>query len=129
MNLNQITIPVKSVAQSIAFYEKLGFNLIVRSLPHYARLECEIGESTFSLHHVENASSVAGIWIYFEAENLDIKVKDLQQKGFIFDELPTDKPWLWREARLKDLDNNQLIIYYAGDNRKNPPWKISKPVP
>jgi len=42
----------------------------------------------------------------------------------IFEELPTDKGWLWREARLKDPDNNQLILFYAGDNRKNPPWKI-----
>jgi hypothetical protein len=36
----------------------------------------------------------------------------------------TDQTWLWREARLKDPDGNQLILYSAGKNRKDPPWKI-----
>ncbi|WP_304759104.1 VOC family protein [Sediminibacterium sp.] len=65
-----------------------------------------------------------GIWIYFECENLDQFVNQLQVKGISFDELPNDKPWLWREARLKDPDQNTLILYFAGDNRLNPPWKI-----
>jgi hypothetical protein len=47
-----------------------------------------------------------------------------ESKGIVLEEMPNDKPWLWREARLKDPDNNQLIIYYAGDKRKDPPWRI-----
>lgn len=124
MNLNQITILVKDVEKSIEFYEKMGFRLIVKALPRYARFECESGDSTFSLHQTENAKNGSGIWIYFEYKNLDQKVTELIQKGYVFEELPNNKSWLWREARLKDLDNNQLIIYYAGKNRKNPPWKI-----
>ena|SRR5690606_31272380 len=124
MNLNQITIPVTNVEKSILFYENLGFKLIVKALPHYARFECATGDSTFSLHRVELTTNSNGIWIYFEEENLDQKVVELTQKGYVFDEFPTDKTWLWREARIKDLDNNQLIIYYAGKNRKSPPWKI-----
>jgi len=65
-----------------------------------------------------------GVWVYFELHNLEDKVSELQQKGIVFEALPTDKPWLWREARLKDLDNNQIILYFAGDNRVNPPWRI-----
>ena len=64
--------------------------------------------------------------VYFECEDLDTHVANLQQKGIEFDELPTDKPWLWREARLKDPDGNQLILYHAGENRKNPPWRLQK---
>jgi hypothetical protein len=45
-------------------------------------------------------------------------------ESIVLEEMPNDKPWLWREARLKDPDNNQLIIYYAGDKRKDPPWRI-----
>jgi catechol 2,3-dioxygenase-like lactoylglutathione lyase family enzyme len=124
MNLNQITIPVRNVEKSIDFYEKMGFRLIVKSLPSYARFECVDGDSTFSLHQSENTTNNSGTWIYFEDENLDNKVTELIQRGYVFEELPNDKSWLWREARLKDLDSNQLIIYYAGKNRKNPPWKI-----
>lgn len=29
------------------------------------------------------------------------------------------------EAILKDPDGNQLILFHAGDNRKNPPWRIT----
>jgi len=25
---------------------------------------------------------------------------------------------------LKDLDGNQLILFYGGENRLNPPWRI-----
>ena len=124
MNLNQITISVADVEKSILFYENLGLRLIVKSLPNYARFECLNGESTFSLHQ-SSIPNNGGTWLYFEIENLDQKVTELLQKGFLFEELPTDKEWLWREARIKDFDNNQLILFYAGDNRKSPPWRIN----
>ena len=122
MNLNQITILVKNVEQSILFYQKLGLNLIIKSLPEYARFECPTGDATFSLHRNEEANK--GTWIYFEVDNVDIKINELLENNFIINELPEDKPWLWREARLKDLDNNIIIIYNAGKNRKIPPWRI-----
>ena len=122
MNLNQVTISVKNVAQSILFYQKLGLNLIVKSLPEYARFECPDGDATFSLHRNEDFNN--GTWIYFEVDNVDVKISQLLENDFIIDELPEDKPWLWREARLKDLDNDIIIIYNAGKNRKSPPWRV-----
>lgn len=124
MNLNQITIPSRDLEISIPFYEKLGLKLIVKALPHYARFECPDGDATFSIHQTEQLPSGEGIYVYFECQELDKYVEDLDSKGIEFDELPNDKPWLWREARLKDLDGNQIILYYGGVNRKNPPWKI-----
>jgi catechol 2,3-dioxygenase-like lactoylglutathione lyase family enzyme len=124
MNLNQITISVRDVEKSIGFYEQLGLQLIVKSLPTYVRFECPKGDATFSLHQSDQHNNKS-TWIYFEVDNIDSKVKELIDLGLEFEELPNDKPWLWREARLKDLDNNQLILYYAGSNRKNPPWRIS----
>lgn len=124
MNLNQITVPSKDLTKSIPFYEQLGLQLIVKALPHYARFECPDGESTFSIHQVEHLPKGDGVYVYFECEDLDKTVKELVAQGFEFDELPNDKTWLWREARLKDVDSNQLILYYAGKNRKNPPWRV-----
>ena len=123
MNLNQITISVRDVEKSIDFYEQLGLQLIVKSLPTYARFVCPMGESTFSLHQSDEQNNNT-TWFYFEVDHLDEKVNELIDLGFEFEEMPNDKPWLWREARLKDLDNNQLILYYAGVNRKNPPWRV-----
>lgn len=124
MNLNQITVPVLDVACSIEFYEKLGLKLIVKSVPDYARFVCPNGNSTFSLHATEQLPIGNGIWIYFEVDDLDNYVQSLISKGIVLEELPADKPWLWREARLKDPDNNQLILYFARKNRTDPPWKI-----
>jgi catechol 2,3-dioxygenase-like lactoylglutathione lyase family enzyme len=125
MNLNQITIPSIDLSVSIKFYQMLGLNLIVEARPHYARFECMDGNSTFSIHLVEELPIGNGIWVYFECESIDETVKDLIQKGIVFDEMPNDKSWLWREARLRDPDNNQIILYYAGKNRHNPPWRIN----
>ncbi|WP_372944583.1 VOC family protein [Muriicola sp.] len=124
MNLNQVTVPSLDLAKSVAFYEKLGLKLIVKALPNYARFECPEGEATFSIHQVEALPEGDGVMVYFECRNLDDYVRELVEKGIEFDEMPNDKRWIWREARLRDPDLNQLVLYYAGKNRKNPPWRI-----
>ncbi|MFT5765839.1 MAG: catechol 2,3-dioxygenase-like lactoylglutathione lyase family enzyme [Saprospiraceae bacterium] len=125
MNLNQITVPVLDIPKSIKFYQTLGLKLIVES-PHYARFECPDGEATFSLHITDKLPEGDGISVYFECEDLDNKVAELVKKGIEFDELPNDKRWLWREAHLRDPDNNHVILFYGGENRKDPPWKIKE---
>ncbi|MBI1837070.1 MAG: VOC family protein [Flavobacteriia bacterium] len=125
MKLNQLTIPCRNIENSIHFYKKLGFQLIVYTKSHYARFIAPDKQASFSLHISDNPSTENGIWIYFECDHLDEKVRELIHVGIEFEELPNDKPWLWREARLKDLDGNILILYFAGENRMNPPWRIN----
>ena len=124
MNLNQVTVPSLDLTKSIPFYKKLGLQLIVNALPHYARFMCPDGNSTFSLHQTKELPKGEGVYVYFECKNLDEQVKAIKQNGISFDLEPTDQSWLWREARLKDVDGNQLILFYAGENRLNPPWRI-----
>jgi len=124
MNLNQVTIPSIDVFKSSEFYKTLGLKMIVDALPRYVRFECPQGNSTFSIHLVDKLPNENGIMIYFENDQMDQLVEDLVNKGLRFDELPNDKSWGWREARLKDLDQNQIVIFQGGDYRKNPPWRI-----
>lgn len=124
MNLNQVTIPSLAIERAIEFYQKLGLKLIVKSLPKYARFECLEGDATFSIHLVDELPKGNGVVVYFENKNLDKVVENLQSKGIQFDSLPEDMPWLWREAHLTDFDGNKIILYEAGKNRKNPPWRI-----
>ncbi|MFK7783140.1 VOC family protein [Psychroserpens sp.] len=125
MNLNQITIPSLDVKKAVGFYKTLGLKLIVNALPRYVRFECPDGDATFSIHKVDELPKGSGISIYFENDNLDDLVCQLQQKGIIFTSELEDKDWLWREAHLNDLDGNHIILYKAGKNRKNPPWRIN----
>lgn len=124
MNLNQITVPSLDLEKSVPFYQKLGLKLIVKALPHYARFESPEGDATFSIHQVEELPRGEGIHVYFECDDLDTYVQGLVELDIEFNEMPNDKRWLWREARLKDLDGNSLILFNAGINRKNPPWRI-----
>lgn len=125
MNLNQISVPISDLETSIRFYKKLGLQLIVKSAPNgYARFTCPDGDSTFSLHQTVKLTFGEGVLVYFECEDLDERVADLQKKGIQFTELPNDKTWLWREAHLEDPDGNHLVLFWAGVNRKSPPWKL-----
>lgn len=124
MNLNQVTIPSTNVPEAAAFYLKLGLRIIVEAFPRYARFECPEGDATFSIHQVNRRPDGDGILIYFECTDLDIRVRQLLDKGIAFDSLPEDQRWLWREAHLRDPDNNHIVLYYAGENRKSPPWRI-----
>ena len=126
MNLNQVTVPLLDLTKAVPFYVKLGLKLIVESLPDYTRFECPDGHSTFSIHRTDSLPEGAGIAVYFECIDLDEYVNELIEKGIEFDQKPTDQKWLWREARLKDLDGNQLILFYGAENRVNPPWRIKK---
>ncbi len=125
MNLNQVTIPSINVNKSIMFYKKLGLRLIVDASPRYARFEVPDGEATFSIHQVEKLPKGKGVSLYFEDDNLDALVTKLQAKGIKFTQLPKNQTWLWREAHLEDPDGNVLILFKAGVNRKNPPWRIN----
>ncbi|MEP0355243.1 VOC family protein [Paraglaciecola sp.] len=122
MNLNQVTLPVTNIPQAVEFYTILGFNLIVDT-PHYARFECPEGEATFSL--VLEVGAEHGAVIYFEHQGLDAWVEQLIAKGIEFKQLPTDQTYLWREAILFDPSGNKIKLYWAGENRLNPPWRVN----
>lgn len=124
MNLNQVTIPVKQMNEATSFYLKLGFTQIVYT-PHYARFECPEGDSTFSLA-LEKDDFSNSATIYFEHEELDQWVMTLKSKGINFYQNPIDQSYLWREAILYDPSGNKIKLYWAGENRHNPPWRVNK---
>lgn len=124
MNLNQVTIYSDKTTETVEFFEKLGLKRIVDSLPRYARLECPDGEATLSVNEFHPHEPLNNIVLYFECDDLDSEVERLRSLGLDFDEDPTDRPWLWRQAYLKDPNGNKICLYHAGGNRRNPPWRL-----
>lgn len=124
MNLNQVTLPSTDVPRAVTFYCSLGFTLIVDSPPQYARFECPEGEATFSVHLGDAAITDPGVIVYFECRDLDRTYAELSARGIVFEAAPTDQPWLWREAYLRDPDGNLLCLFQAGENRRHPPWRV-----
>lgn len=124
MRLNQITVGFTDYAASVAFYQALGLTQIVDAPPRYARFETPTGE-TFSIHRVEAVAGDSTL-VYFEIEALDERAAALKAVGIIFESGPRDESWGWREARLRDPAGNPLCLYWAGDNRRFPPWRINQ---
>ncbi len=122
MRLNQVTLAVSDLDRAVAFYTRLGLRQIVAD-KHYARFELPDGDSTLSLEL--GASVPASLTtVFFECDDLDDVVASLRSSGVVFDHEPTDQPWLWREARLRDPDGNPLCLFRAGENRRSPPWRL-----
>jgi catechol 2,3-dioxygenase-like lactoylglutathione lyase family enzyme len=126
MQLNQVTVAVTDVQRAVRFYRTLGLVPIVLA-DHYARFVCPQGRSTFSVHRIEDVMPASTTVVYFECDDLDATVAKLAATGLVFDSPPTDQPWLWREARLKDPDGNPICLFRAGGNRIDPPWKVDEP--
>ena len=124
MEMNQVTLPVNDMELAVSFYLIMGFTQIVDT-PHYARFVCPTGSSTFSLS-LESKEFSNGSVIYFESSNLDELVEELIQKGIVFEQLPTEERYLWKEAIVKDPSGNKIKLYWAGENRINPPWKVER---
>ncbi|WP_370242002.1 VOC family protein, partial [Marisediminitalea sp.] len=56
---------------------------------------------------------------------LDEWVEQLQTKGVEFEQLPKTERYLWREAVVLDPSGNKIKLYWADENRLNPPWRIN----
>lgn len=124
MQLNQVMVYVSNLERSITFYQTLGLTLIVKS-PHYARFLVSGNEATFPLHLTDEPIESKTV-IYFETTELDAQVSIWKSKGILPDgAMPEMQPWLWREIHFTDPDGNPLCLYYAGENRINPPWRIN----
>lgn len=121
MRLNQVTVAVGDVERAVRFYRALGLTPVVLA-SYYARFVCPDGGSTFSVHLGDRQVGSTTV-VYFECDDLDETVTRLEAAGLLFDSPPTDRPWLWREARLADPDGNPICLFHAGQNRIDPPWR------
>jgi len=113
-----------NMEEATAFYRRLGFLQIVDT-PHYARFESQEGSATFSLD-LNTSQQANPTVIYFEYEGLDELVEQLKSRGVIFAQEPKLMDWLWREAVLYDPSGNKIKLYWAGENRLHPPWRVER---
>lgn len=127
LRLNQVTLGVIDMAESISFYKRLGLTLIVDSAPRYVRFEFPTppngGEpATLSLHGVEVGWTAAdGPLIYFEVDDLHVYLKatDLTPLS-----PPEMKSYAWEEADVLDPAGNRIRLFKAGRARRFPDWRI-----
>jgi catechol 2,3-dioxygenase-like lactoylglutathione lyase family enzyme len=131
MRFNHVTLACADVARSRAFYEGLGLRAIVddwtgEGTLRYVRLRFPEGDATLSLEQADGAQAAGagGATIYFECDDLDARVAALAAGGVVFAAPPVTKPWMWREAELRDPDGTRVLLYRAGSYRLDPPWRL-----
>jgi hydroxymethylpyrimidine/phosphomethylpyrimidine kinase len=123
-SLNQVTVGCRDYRASVDFYRALGLLQIVDSPSNgYARFEVPNGV-TFSIHASDDCST--STVVYFESKRLDAWVTELASQGYVFEQMPQDESWGWREARLFDPAGNVVCLYSAGENRRYPAWRIDR---
>lgn len=121
-SLNQVTVGCRDYPASVDFYKALGLQQIVDSPSNgYARFEVPNGV-TFSIHQSDDCAT--STVVYFESKRLDAWVTELVSDGYVFEQMPQDESWGWREARLLDPAGNVVCLYSAGENRRYPAWRI-----
>ncbi len=125
MRLDQVTVGSTDLGRSEAFYRALGLELIVKD-DHYLRFACPVGDSTFSVELVGAVPDDEQVVVYFESDDVDGDYRRLRSGGIEFEQPPTDMPWLWRESRLRDPDGHRLCVFHGGENRLDPPWRLSR---
>jgi catechol 2,3-dioxygenase-like lactoylglutathione lyase family enzyme len=125
MRLNHVTLIVTDFERSAAFYKSLGLVPVVHEPPRYARFRCPDSDETLSIEVTGEPPAPARVQLFLECADLDGTVARLKAQGLQFDQDPTDMPYLWREARVRDPDGHDIRLYFAEDNRLNPPWKVS----
>jgi catechol 2,3-dioxygenase-like lactoylglutathione lyase family enzyme len=126
MRFNHVTLDVADLERSKAFYGALGLVQIVDSPPRYARFVLPEGGATLSVEVMGDRPGRPAdrAQLFFECDALDETVAALKGRGVVFEQDPTDMFYLWREARLRDPDGHELRLYFAGENRLNPPWRL-----
>jgi catechol 2,3-dioxygenase-like lactoylglutathione lyase family enzyme len=124
MRLSHATLFVSDLARSRAFYLRLGFTLVVDEA-HYCRFIVG-GDTTLSIEKRENVKAGgADFGIEFEsAAALDGEITRLAAAGVEIAETPVGRSWLWRDARVVDPDGHELLYFFAGQNKLDPPWRV-----
>lgn len=123
LSLNQITLPARDYAASVAWWRAFGLTQIVGSPGNgYARFAADNGV-TLSLHVGDRPP---GATVYFEVADLAARCAALARAGIVVNQPPRAESWLWEEARLTDPAGNPVCLYRAGEYRRYPPWQITK---
>jgi predicted enzyme related to lactoylglutathione lyase len=113
------------VKRAMQFYMgALGFKHVDEAqhegMYFYVRLRAPRGDSTLSIHRLEQGKSVPpdeGVRLYFEVKDIEPFCKKLEAAGIALSKPPKMMPWGWTHAYLDDPDGHEVSLYWAGAKR------------
>jgi uncharacterized glyoxalase superfamily protein PhnB len=98
-------LPAANLTAAIAFYERLGFELVSRAQPDYAIVE----RDGIALHLFEDRQHrAAPTGVHLFTQDLAELFEDFGERGVRFSQTIERKPWGNRDFRVKDDFGNEL---------------------
>lgn len=82
--IDHIEIIVRNVEEYVAFFEKLGFKVLTRTLHHGASAELQLpgdNQPIFEIHQVDREENIGVNHIAFKVDNAQEAYAELQGKG------------------------------------------------
>jgi catechol 2,3-dioxygenase-like lactoylglutathione lyase family enzyme len=110
VRLGHVTLRVRDVATARDWY---AHNLGLRDVAwreHFVLMEAEDGPR-LGLRAGEPVADPERVQLHFEVADVDTLYDALRGRGVAFDSPPTNKPWGFRVATLRDPDGHTVELY------------------
>ncbi len=117
MKFDYILLYVSNLNKTVSFYRELGFEVTERRMDNYVsaklgdfELRCYDQSKVFFQQDVDRFKG-AGVFIYINIDDVDMKYSDLVNKGLTPSGQPKDFEWGNREFAIKDPDGYKIVFY------------------
>jgi len=115
-NFHSVLFISNNLNETEAFYQSLGFatkrdEKAIRTEMSGIRIVFMDGDKVDIAKDVDINPKGAGIYLYFEVENVDDYYRNLVNIGLKLSSQPTDWPWGKREFAIKDPDGYKLVFF------------------
>ena len=117
-SVSGLTLYVKDLTKTAAFYEALGFEIRKRETHHITAYSnwfwidfLAVGKDERAKANTATIGKGAGVLIYLRADDVDEFHKELVSKKLKPLTKPQDQPWGNREFLLLDPDGYNLVIF------------------
>jgi len=107
--INAVTLVTADMARSFAFYDALGFDVVVGG-PDASFTTYRAGDGFLNLQLDREHAPVGGIWgrVIFWVADVDAMHARARDHGFAPETVPADAPWGERYFHLRDPDGHEL---------------------
>ena len=82
--IDHIEIIVRDIEESVAFFQKMGFQLLTRTSHHGQSAELQLpgpNQTIFEIHQVDGEENIGVNHIAFKVDNAETSYRELQAQG------------------------------------------------
>ena len=102
MRFSLVTVFVADPDELRDWYTEWLALTVTSETSRFVQLADQSGRPCVAFHRGAPVGHPGQVQLHFQVDDVDLEYERLQNEGLIFDEPPTDKPWGWRVAAVRD---------------------------